>query len=124
MCDSSTTTMKTWDEVYKAREVTEKKVVSALYDCESFRDFLIKVDNTGCGTLIRELFGSDEKYIDSPGDFHMDEEGYEYDIIYHYVCHAEERRLFDLWAYWYDNIKKCYDWTYNTSQPIKNEEDK
>jgi len=112
--------MKTWNEFYDDYKKTQPLMVSPLDDCGSFKDFLIKIDKTGTGTLIKELFGADESYIDSPGDFHTDPSNYEHDIIYHYVCHAEERRLFDLWAFWVDNLRKCFDWTYDTSKQKEN----
>ena len=116
--------MKTWDEYYKDYEKTKKEMVSPLYECGAFQDFLIKIDNTGTGTLIKELFETSKDYIDSPGDYNIDPEKYEYSIIYNYVCHGEERRLFDLWAYWFDNLKKCFNWTYDSSVTTKTGEEK
>lgn len=106
--------LRSWDEVYKgSNDVTDKlvEVLSCAFD-EGFKDFLKKVDKTDQGTLIEELFGSKEMYVDSPGDFHKDPDRYEYSIIYNYTANCCEADLLRLYGFWISNIKKCYEWTY------------
>jgi len=103
-----------WDDFYEDYKSTKPKVVNSLYYCRAFADFLTKVDKTGQGTLIEELFdGKEETYIDSPGDFKTDPDQYEHSVIYSYVATCTEPDLIELFAYWCRNLKKCYEWTYS-----------
>lgn len=105
--------IKTWDDFYANYKKTVEDVVEPLYYCDAFSDFLKKVDRTGQGGLIDELFdGKEDTYIDSPGDFHRDPEQYEHSVVYSYIATATEPNLIALFAYWCRNLKKCYEWTY------------
>ena len=105
--------VKSWDDFYANYKKTVEDVVEPLYYCAAFSDFLKKVDKTGQGGLIDELFdGKEDTYVDSPGDFHRDPEQYEHSIIYNYVANCNEANLLKLFGFWCANLRKCYDWTY------------
>lgn len=105
--------INTWDDFYKDYKETVDKAVGSLYYCEAFSAFLKKVDKTGQGGLIKELFDNKEDaYIDSPGDYHKDPEQYEHSITYNYVANCVEGNLLRLFGFWCNNLKKCYEWTY------------
>ncbi len=105
--------INTWDDFYANYKKAVEDVVEPLYYCDAFSDFLKKVDRTGMGTLIEELFDNkEETYIDSPGDFHRDPEQYEHSVVYSYIATVTEPNLIALFAYWCRNLKKCYEWTY------------
>jgi hypothetical protein len=105
--------VKSWDDFYKYYKDAVEEVVAPLHYCEAFKDFLKKVDKTGQGGLIDDLFDSkDDAYVDSPGDFHRDPEQYEHSIIYNYVANCNEANLLKLFGFWCANLRKCYDWTY------------
>lgn len=105
-----------WDEFYKDYKETVEKVVTPLYYSDSFQDFLKKVDRTGYGELVKELFGSEEKYIDSPGDFHRDTEPYEHSIVFNYVANCREDDLISLFGFFIRHTKKCFDFTYHSER--------
>jgi len=102
-----------WDDFYEDYNETVKKVIEPLNYYEPFHDFLKKLDKTGQGRLIKELFGSEEKYIESPGDFHVAPEEYEYSIIYNFEANAREDDLISLFGFFVRNLRKCFDWTYS-----------
>ncbi len=102
-----------WDDFYGQYKETVEEITDPLYYCRAFADFLKKVDRTGQGALIDELFeGKEDAYIDSPGDFHRDPEQYEHSVVYSYIATVTEPNLIALFAYWCRNLKKCYEWTY------------
>ncbi len=113
--------INSWDDFYKDYKDTVAKAVAPLHYCEAFKDFLKKVDKTGMGVLIRDVFGSSEAYIDSPGDFNKDPGQYEHSIIYNYVANVKEEDLLMLFGFWCGNLKTCYDWTYpeRLKNPLK-----
>lgn len=104
-----------WDEFWKDCKDATKKVIEPLYYCDAFQEFLKTVDKTGQGGLIKELFGSEEKYIDSPGDFWKNPEDYEYSIIYNFVAHVREDDLISLFGFFVRHPKKCFEFTYQSS---------
>lgn len=110
-----------WDEFYADYKKTVEGIVVLLYYSEGFQDFLKKVDKTGHGKLVKELFGSEKDYIDSPGNFHRNPEHYEHSIIYNYVADAREDDLISLFGFFVRRTKKCFDWTYQSSGEKANE---
>lgn len=104
--------VNSWDAFYKDYKDTIKKTVDPLNYCDAFCDFLKKVDRTGQGALIKQLFGSEEAYVDSPGDFHRDQDHYEHSIIYNFEANCREGNLLQLFGFWCNHLKKCHEWTY------------
>jgi len=99
-------------EDFKQHKETEEKVLETieLTDDEFFKQFLRKVDRTSQQELISELFGSEGAYIDTPGDFHTNQRGYEYDIVY--CCKSSSDTLIRLYGWYCENWRKAWDWVH------------
>jgi hypothetical protein len=98
---------------YDKCKATKEKVLDAIgmTDDELFKKFLRKVDRTSEPDLIKQLFGSEEAYIDSPGDYKLNPKQWEYDIIYCFRANAEDN-LIRLFGWYCANWAKARDWVY------------
>lgn len=89
-----------------------KKLVEQLEDYDIFEKFLRKVDATSEGQLIRELFGTTEAYIDTPGYYAKDPELHEHSIIYCIASNSPngDLRVLELFVWFANNFDKALEW--------------
>jgi len=109
------------DEAFNLYSVLEKTVLETieLSDDPFFEEFLKKVDRTPQEQLIEELFGSEEAYIDTPGDWRKNGES---DIVY-YVGENSDT-LIQLYGWYCKNWRKVWDWVHTRKKHSASSEQK
>ena len=71
-------------EILQYHKHIKNIVFEALIEDEQYNKFIETVDKFSTGSLIEHLFGSDEAYIDTPGNYKDEKEDYMGNAVEHF----------------------------------------
>jgi len=102
-------------ELLNQVESTKQKIFEALIDDEHFNKFIEAVDGMGTGGLIETLFGSDESYVDTPGNYHKEKDEFGGSAVEHYIMNCgsgggKPDHVLAMYAWYIGNLYKVNNW--------------
>ena len=102
-------------DLLKRVEKTKLEVFHLLMVDEHFNDFIEMVDKTSQGELIESLFGSEEAYIDTPGNYRIEKNDYGGGPVEHYIDNCgsgggQPDQVLAMYAWYIGNFYKVNAW--------------
>jgi len=102
-------------ELLNSVNSTKNEIFDLLMRDEHFNKFIEMVDSTSQQTLIDTLFGSNESYVDTPGNYAEEKEGFGGSAVEHYIANyggggGQPDQVLAMYAWYIGNLYKVNAW--------------
>ena len=108
-------------------ESTKNKIFDLLMSDEHFNAFIEEVDQHSTGELIETLFGSEESYVDTPGNYAEEKESFGGSAVEHYIMNyggggGKPDEVLAMYAWYIGNLYKVHAWMTTISDNLRNDQ--